>query len=136
MAHIFSLASPAPAAYHEGKKSNDQVKFPGTGFFQGINEPSRLEADIFELETTGTVSLPFKNTQHDLSSFRFQKTLTALFSEYNQTTAFRLCLKKTYISTAMARYLLSSFRTVMSISDSAMCIPIASRQKQKRAVRC
>lgn len=55
MAHIFSLASPAPAAYHEGKSSGDQVKFPDSGFFQGFNKPSRLEADIFELETTGTV---------------------------------------------------------------------------------
>lgn len=56
MAHIFSLASPAPAAYREGKKSGDQVKFPDSPFFQGFNKPSRLEADIFELETTGTVS--------------------------------------------------------------------------------
>jgi hypothetical protein len=56
MAHIFSLASPAPAGYHEGNRSGDQVKFPDSGFFQGFNKPSRLEADIFELETTGTVS--------------------------------------------------------------------------------
>jgi len=57
MAHIFSLATPAPSAYHEGNRSGDQVKFPETGFFQGFNKPSRLEADIFELETTGTVTL-------------------------------------------------------------------------------
>lgn len=56
MAHIFSLASPVPAAYQEGKKHGDQVKFPDTPFFKGFNKPSRLEADIFELETTGTVS--------------------------------------------------------------------------------
>jgi hypothetical protein len=56
MAHIFSLASPAPASYHEGTRSGDQVKFPDTISFQGFNKPSRLEADIFELETTGTVS--------------------------------------------------------------------------------
>jgi hypothetical protein len=55
MAHIFSLASPAPSAYQEGSRSGDQVKFPNSGFFQGFNSPSRLEADIFELETTGTV---------------------------------------------------------------------------------
>jgi hypothetical protein len=58
MAHIFSLAAPAPSAYHEGNRSGDQVKFPDSGFFQGFNKPSRLEADIFELETTGTVSRP------------------------------------------------------------------------------
>lgn len=57
MAHIFSLANPASSAYHEGNRSGDQVKFPDSGFFQGFNKPSRLEADIFELETTGTVSM-------------------------------------------------------------------------------
>jgi hypothetical protein len=50
MAHIFSLASPAASAYREGSRDGD------SGFFQGFNKPSRLEADIFELETTGTVS--------------------------------------------------------------------------------
>jgi carotenoid cleavage dioxygenase-like enzyme len=57
MAHIFSLAAPASSAYHEGNRSGDQVKFPDSSFFQGFNKPSRLEADIFELETTGTVSV-------------------------------------------------------------------------------
>lgn len=57
MAHIFSLAAPASSAYREGNRSGDQVKFPDSGFFQGFNKPSRLEADIFELETTGTVSV-------------------------------------------------------------------------------
>ena len=55
MAHIFSLASPAPSAYEDGNRSGDQVKFPDSGFFQGFNKASRLEADIFELETTGIV---------------------------------------------------------------------------------
>ena len=62
MAHIFSLASPAPAAYQEGKKCGDEVKFPDSGFFNGFNKPSRLEADIFELETTGTVSRALYST--------------------------------------------------------------------------
>jgi hypothetical protein len=56
MAQIISLATPAPSAYHEGNRSGDQVKLPDSGFFQDFNKPSRLEADIFELETTGTVS--------------------------------------------------------------------------------
>jgi hypothetical protein len=59
MAHIFSLATPASPAYHKGSRSGDQVKFPESGFFQGFNKPSRLEADIFELETTGTVGVVF-----------------------------------------------------------------------------
>ncbi|KAF1834615.1 9-cis-epoxycarotenoid dioxygenase-like protein [Decorospora gaudefroyi] len=62
MAHIFSLASPAPSAYHEGTRSGDQVKFPDSGFFQGFNKPSRLEADIFELETTGTIPKDINGT--------------------------------------------------------------------------
>jgi len=57
MAHIFSLANPASSAYREGSRWGDQVKFPDSGFFQGFNKPSRLEADIFELETTGIVSM-------------------------------------------------------------------------------
>ncbi|KAF1936777.1 hypothetical protein EJ02DRAFT_427200 [Clathrospora elynae] len=55
MAHIFSLAAPAPSAYDAGNRSDDQVKFPDSAFFQGFNKPSRLEADIFELETTGEI---------------------------------------------------------------------------------
>ncbi|KAF2178987.1 9-cis-epoxycarotenoid dioxygenase-like protein [Zopfia rhizophila CBS 207.26] len=62
MAHLFSLATPAPAAYHEGRRQGDQVKFPDTGFFQGFNKPSRLEADIFELETTGTIPKDINGT--------------------------------------------------------------------------
>lgn len=62
MAHIFSLAVPPPPAYHEGKQSGDQVKFPDTGFFHGFNKPSRLEADIFELETTGTIPKDINGT--------------------------------------------------------------------------
>ncbi|ENI06603.1 hypothetical protein COCC4DRAFT_70855 [Bipolaris maydis ATCC 48331] len=62
MAHIFSLASPVPAAYHKGKKHGDQVKFPDTAFFKGFNKPSRLEADIFELETTGTIPKDINGT--------------------------------------------------------------------------
>jgi hypothetical protein len=44
MAHIFSLAAAAAPAYHEGSRDGNQVKFPDTGFFQGFNKPSRLEA--------------------------------------------------------------------------------------------
>ncbi|KAF1966843.1 9-cis-epoxycarotenoid dioxygenase-like protein [Bimuria novae-zelandiae CBS 107.79] len=62
MAHIFSLAAPAPPAYREGKLSGDQVKFPDTGFFQGFNKPSRLEADILELETTGSIPKDINGT--------------------------------------------------------------------------
>lgn len=62
MAHIFSLAAPPPPAYHEGSQTGDQVKFPDTGFFQGFNKPSRLEADIFECETTGSIPKDINGT--------------------------------------------------------------------------
>ncbi|KAF2016392.1 lignostilbene-alpha,beta-dioxygenase isozyme III [Aaosphaeria arxii CBS 175.79] len=62
MAHIFALAEPARPAYHEGNRNGDQVKFPDTGFFQGFNKPSRLEADIFELETTGEIPKDINGT--------------------------------------------------------------------------
>ncbi|USP80527.1 hypothetical protein yc1106_07801 [Curvularia clavata] len=62
MAHIFSLAFPAPAAYQAGKKCGDEVKFPDSGFFNGFNKPSRLEADILELETTGTIPKDINGT--------------------------------------------------------------------------
>jgi len=62
MVHIFSLAAPLTPAYHEGNRSGDQVKFPDSGFFQGFNKPSRLEADIFELETTGTIPKDINGT--------------------------------------------------------------------------
>ncbi|KAF2878231.1 9-cis-epoxycarotenoid dioxygenase-like protein [Massariosphaeria phaeospora] len=62
MAHLFSLAAPPSPAYHEGNRSGDQVKFPDTGFFQGFNKPSRLEGDIFELETSGTIPKDMNGT--------------------------------------------------------------------------
>jgi hypothetical protein len=74
MAHIFSLTTPAPAAYHEGNRTGDQVKFPDSGFFQGFNKPSRLEADIFELETTGTVSSATCKQNLQLNRSRYRKT--------------------------------------------------------------
>jgi len=59
MAHLFSLA---PPSYVEGKKSGDAVKFPNTPFFQGFNKPSRLEGDIFEVETSGTIPKDINGT--------------------------------------------------------------------------
>ncbi|KAF2710973.1 9-cis-epoxycarotenoid dioxygenase-like protein [Pleomassaria siparia CBS 279.74] len=62
MAHLFSLAAPSKPAYCEGNRYGDQVKFPDTGFYQGFNKPSRLEADIFELETTGEIPKDINGT--------------------------------------------------------------------------
>ncbi|PVH98426.1 carotenoid oxygenase [Periconia macrospinosa] len=56
MAHIFSLATPVPPAYTSSKRTTtSQTTFPSTPFFTGFNKPSRLEADIFQLETTGVI---------------------------------------------------------------------------------
>ncbi|KAF2006129.1 9-cis-epoxycarotenoid dioxygenase-like protein [Amniculicola lignicola CBS 123094] len=62
MAHLFSLATPPPPAYENGKPSEGQIKYPNTGFFQGFNKPSRLEADIYTLETTGTIPKDINGT--------------------------------------------------------------------------
>ncbi|KAH6668899.1 9-cis-epoxycarotenoid dioxygenase-like protein [Halenospora varia] len=62
MAHIFSLADEVAPSYHEGRKSESQVKFPETGFFQGFNKPSRFEGDIFELEVTGNIPRDINGT--------------------------------------------------------------------------
>ncbi|KAF2198131.1 9-cis-epoxycarotenoid dioxygenase-like protein [Delitschia confertaspora ATCC 74209] len=59
MAHLFSLS---PPSYHEGYRSGDAVQFPKTPFFTGFNKPSRLEADIFELETSGTIPKDINGT--------------------------------------------------------------------------
>jgi carotenoid cleavage dioxygenase-like enzyme len=63
MAHLFSLAPPGrQSGYQGGKRYGNQVKFPDTPMFQGFNLPSRLEADIFELETTGTIPKDLNGT--------------------------------------------------------------------------
>jgi hypothetical protein len=137
MAHIFSLASPAPAAYREGRKHGDQVKFPDTGFFHGFNKPSRLEADIFELETTGTVSRRLQYIQNfGLSHGRYPKISMARSFAYSRIIAFRLYSKKTYTSMGMVPYLLSGLKTAMSTFGNDTYTPIASKQRQKPGVRC
>lgn len=137
MAHIFSLASPAPAAYHEGSRSGDQVKFPDSGFFKGFNKPSRLEGDIFELETTGTVyhpRPPQSTWSNDLN--RYRKILMAHSIAYNQIIGFHLYSKKTFTSTEMAPFQHFGSKTAMSISGNATYTQIASKQRQKRGGPC
>ncbi|RDL42445.1 Uncharacterized protein BP5553_02424 [Venustampulla echinocandica] len=55
MAHLFTFAPVEPPNYTEGVKSNNQIKYPDTPFFQGMNKPARFEADIFDLEVSGTI---------------------------------------------------------------------------------
>lgn len=104
MAHIFSLAIPASSAYLKGNRSGDQFKFPDSGFFKGFNKPSRLEADIFELETTGNVYYRPEIMNFTDKRIRFQRTSMAHFIEYNLTIASHRSSKRTYTSTATVRY--------------------------------
>lgn len=55
MAHAFSLFPEVQPGYTNGVKSGKQVKFPDTPYFKGGLQPTRLEADVCELETTGTI---------------------------------------------------------------------------------
>ena len=136
MAHIFSLAAPAPSAYHEGNRSGDQVKFPDSGFFQGFNKPSRLEADIFELETTGSVSSQFPFIIRMFIEYRYLKTSTELSIVYNQIIASHRYLRKTFTSMAMAQSLHSDLRTVTWTSDSDLYIQTASKPRRKLEELC
>lgn len=63
MAHIFTLAPEVVQSnYENGWRTGSQVKFPGTGAFQGFNAPSRLQAEIFDLEIDGTVPADINGT--------------------------------------------------------------------------
>ncbi|CZR55269.1 related to lignostilbene dioxygenase [Phialocephala subalpina] len=62
MAHLFSFLPVEEPNYVNGKKSSSQIKYPGTGFFQGFNKPSKLEGDIFDLEVSGTIPADINGT--------------------------------------------------------------------------
>ncbi|KAM5353443.1 hypothetical protein ACJ41O_000093 [Fusarium nematophilum] len=52
---------PTPS-YVGGIKASDEVKYPQTGFFKGPLQPSRLECDVTELETSGVVPRDIRGT--------------------------------------------------------------------------
>jgi carotenoid cleavage dioxygenase-like enzyme len=62
MAHIFSLAHEVFPSYVDGRKTDSSVKFPETPFFQGFNQPSRFEGNIYELEVSGTIPADINGT--------------------------------------------------------------------------
>lgn len=62
MAHLFSLAQAVKPSYVDGKKSESDVQFPDTVFFEGFNKPSRFEGDILELEVSGSIPLDLDGT--------------------------------------------------------------------------
>lgn len=56
MAHIIDLAPLVAPNYVNGRKSTDErVKYPSTGVFEGFNKPSRIEGDVFDLEFDGII---------------------------------------------------------------------------------
>lgn len=67
MAHAYSLFNEVQPAYVDGRKAGEQTKYPGTPYFQGGLKPTRIEGNVFQLETTGTIP-------HDITGtfFRIQ----------------------------------------------------------------
>ncbi|KKY25334.1 putative 9-cis-epoxycarotenoid dioxygenase [Phaeomoniella chlamydospora] len=61
MAHIYELA-PEITHYTDGRKIGKGVKFPNSYAFKGMNEPSRIEGDIFDLEVSGTIPKDINGT--------------------------------------------------------------------------
>ncbi|KAI0016927.1 carotenoid oxygenase [Xylariomycetidae sp. FL0641] len=63
MAHLESLAPEISLSpYSNGKKVGNQVKFPDTQVFAGMNKTSRFEGDIFNLEVTGEIPKDINGT--------------------------------------------------------------------------
>jgi carotenoid cleavage dioxygenase-like enzyme len=57
MAHAYALFPEATTGYVDGRKDADDKrnKFPATPYFKGFLTPSRVEADIHTLETSGEI---------------------------------------------------------------------------------
>ena len=80
MAHIFDLAGQIDLpAYSDGKKSGTKVKFPTTPVFSGFNLPSRIEADIFDLEFTGQIPPEINGTFYRIQPGEFGSHLSLSF---------------------------------------------------------
>ncbi|ERT02464.1 hypothetical protein HMPREF1624_00763 [Sporothrix schenckii ATCC 58251] len=62
MAHAYSLFPEVQPAYVDGRKVGEQTKYPGTPYFQGGLKPTRVEGDVFQLETTGTIPHDIRGT--------------------------------------------------------------------------
>lgn len=62
MAHIYEIAPEVQSNYTGGRKTGNQLKFPSTPVFQGFNSPSRLEADVLDLEVDGVVPADINGT--------------------------------------------------------------------------
>ncbi|KEZ45542.1 Lignostilbene-alpha,beta-dioxygenase isozyme III [Scedosporium apiospermum] len=62
MAHAFTLFPDDPSGYTNGLKSDDRAKYPNTPFFQGPLKVSRVECDVFELETSGEIPKDINGT--------------------------------------------------------------------------
>ncbi|KAL2861190.1 carotenoid oxygenase family protein [Aspergillus lucknowensis] len=64
MAHVFELAqslSPPPN-YTNGVQSHSTLRFPSTETFTGFNSPSRIEADVENLQVTGQIPADIDGT--------------------------------------------------------------------------
>lgn len=62
MAHIHELAPFVAPAYVNGQKADARVTYPNTPAFSGMNQPCRLEGDIFDLEVDGIIPTEISGT--------------------------------------------------------------------------
>jgi carotenoid cleavage dioxygenase-like enzyme len=67
MAHIFDIADQIANTnkdpnYTAGIKVSSRVEFPKTEVFHGINKPSRIEGDVFDLEVIGEIPIDIDGT--------------------------------------------------------------------------
>ena len=107
MAHAFTLLPDVKSGYVDGRKHDEQVKFPQTNFFSGFLKPSRVESDIFELETTGVIPRDINGTFYRIQPDpRFPPTFEedSWFSGDGAVSAFRfenghVDLKHRYVQT-------------------------------------
>lgn len=109
MAHIFELAESYSSRpnYEAGIKSSSLIKFPSTEVFHGINEPSRLEGDIENLEVIGVIPEDINGTFFRIQpDHRFPPIYESdiHFNGDGNVTAIRIChgvanFKQRYVHT-------------------------------------
>ncbi|KAF4469114.1 carotenoid oxygenase [Fusarium albosuccineum] len=60
--HPFATSFEADTGYVDGKRVKNGSKYPNTPFFKGALQPSRIECDVVELETSGNIPKDINGT--------------------------------------------------------------------------
>lgn len=152
MAHIFAIA-PSVQGYKDGRlaRPGEATTFPKTGVFSGINAPSRLEGDVFDLEVSGAIPKDINATFYRIQpDQRFAPLFEddVHFNGDGSVTAIRIAnghadFKQRYVQTdrykaetAARRSLFGRYRNpftdnesvkgVVSTSPLHLCFPVSS----------